>query len=88
MVDLLCGIGKTAERGANASSQTAVRENLVRNILGPNSGVRLILAIDGERAVGLASIALLYPAPKEQGQLFMKELYVLSEHRETGLAVH
>jgi ribosomal protein S18 acetylase RimI-like enzyme len=71
--------------GSNASSREAVRSNLVKNILGPKSGVRLVVALDGLRVAGLAAISLLYPAPKERAQLFMKELYVHSSDRGRGV---
>lgn len=71
--------------GSNASSRQAVRMNLVQNILGPNSGVRLVVAHDGSRVAGLAAISLLFPAPKERAQLFMKELYVHSSYRGNGV---
>jgi GNAT superfamily N-acetyltransferase len=71
--------------GPNASTLDTVRANLVSNILGPNSGVRLVLAVEGSQVVGMAAISLLYPAPKEKGQLFMKELYVHSHHRGAGI---
>jgi ribosomal protein S18 acetylase RimI-like enzyme len=71
--------------GGDASSREAVRANLVENILGANSGVRLVVALQDNRVVGLAAISLLYPAPKEQAQLFMKELYVHSLHRGAGV---
>ena len=67
--------------GDNVSTRSAVRANLVERILGPNSGVTLVVALAGARAVGLAAISILYPAPKERGQLFMKELYVHSDCR-------
>ncbi len=67
--------------GENASARSAVRTNLIERILGPNSGVTLVVALSGARAVGLAAISILYPAPKERGQLFMKELYVHSDCR-------
>jgi GNAT superfamily N-acetyltransferase len=71
--------------GANASTRDAVKANLVDNILGPDSSVRLVTAWLREQVVGLAAVALLYPAPKERGQMFMKELYVLSSHRGQGI---
>ena len=67
--------------GSNASSREAVHLNLTEKILGPKSGVQLVVAVDDSRVVGVAAISLLYPAPKEQAQLFMKELYVHSSHR-------
>jgi GNAT superfamily N-acetyltransferase len=71
--------------GANASSLEVVRANLVTNILGTHSGVRLVVAIIHRRVVGVATVSLLYPAPKERAQLFMKELYVLSAERGAGI---
>jgi len=69
----------------NVSTRSAVRANLIERILGPNSGVTLVVALSGARAVGLAAISILYPAPKERGQLFMKELYVHSDFRGGGI---
>ena len=84
VADLLCDMS-IHYNGANASERTVVRQNLVQHILGADSGVMLVVASDASRAIGLASISLLYPAPKEQGQLFMKELYVVSDRRAKGI---
>ncbi len=69
----------------NVSTREAVRANLVQRILGPHSGVQLILALAGARAIGVAAVSILYPAPKERGQLFMKELYVHAGYRSAGV---
>jgi GNAT superfamily N-acetyltransferase len=69
----------------NVSSRDVIKANLVENILGPDSGVHLVIASEASRAIGLATISLLYPAPKERGQLFMKELYVVSDKRGAGV---
>jgi GNAT superfamily N-acetyltransferase len=71
--------------GENASSRAAILRNLTDNILGPDSGVRIVVAAEEHRVVGLAMISILYPAPKERGQLFMKELYVVSDARSAGM---
>jgi GNAT superfamily N-acetyltransferase len=71
--------------GESASSRETVRTNLISSILGPNSGVRVVVAAEGAQIVGMAAISMLYPAPKEQAQLFMKELYVLSTKRGVGI---
>lgn len=71
--------------GDNASERTAIQANLVERVLGPDSGVKLLLASVDGRVVGMASVALLYPAPKEYGQLQMKELYVVSDYRSHGV---
>jgi GNAT superfamily N-acetyltransferase len=70
--------------GENASPRETVGRNLIENILGPDSDVRIVVAVDDGRVVGVATISLLYPAPKERAQLFMKELYVVSDFRHRG----
>lgn len=71
--------------GEHASPRSRVRENLITNILGKDSGVRMVVALEADLVVGIAMISLLYPAPKERAQLFMKELYVASTHRSAGI---
>ncbi|WP_416762631.1 GNAT family N-acetyltransferase [Roseateles sp. So40a] len=67
--------------GTNAPPRDVIERNLRDRILGPDSDVRLVVAIEDGVVQGVAAISLLYPAPKERGQLFMKELYVHSDHR-------
>ena len=62
-----------------------VRKNLIENVLGADSDVRVVVAMSGERVIGVAMISILYPARKERGQLFMKELYVVSGCRSQGM---
>lgn len=71
--------------GDNASSHDVVKANLLTNILGKHSDVRIVVAQADGRVVGLAMISVLYPAPKERAQLFMKELYVRSDFRSEGV---
>lgn len=71
--------------GNNASSRDVVRRNLINNILGTESDVRIVVALAGTRVVGIAMISILYPAQKERAQLFMKELYVVEDCRSQGL---
>jgi hypothetical protein len=59
----------------------AVHQNFVTNSLGRYSGVRVVVAGGGGAAAGIATISLLYPALKEHGQLFMKDLYVGEQWR-------
>src|SRR5207247_9994774 len=84
VVDLLHDMSVHYNRD-NASSRDVVKANLIDNILGPDSGVRLVIASEASRAIGLTAISLLYPAPKERRQLFMKELYVVSDKRGAGV---
>jgi GNAT superfamily N-acetyltransferase len=66
VVDLLHEMSGHYNEG-RASDKELIRANLVDGILGHLSGVRLLLALESERAVGLASIAILYPAVREMG---------------------
>jgi GNAT superfamily N-acetyltransferase len=70
--------------GENASTREIVGRNLIENILGPDSDVRIVVAVDDGHVVGVAMISILYPAPKERAELFMKELYVVSDRRLQG----
>lgn len=71
--------------GANASPRDVVFRNLLQNILGPHSDVRIVVARAEDRVIGVAMISILYPAPKERAQLFMKELYVAADWRSQGV---
>jgi predicted N-acetyltransferase YhbS len=84
LADLLCDMSRHYN-GDNASSRAVVRQNLVDNILGSDSHVRIVVAVDETRVVGAAMISLMYPAPKERAQLFMKELYVAADARSCGI---
>jgi len=70
--------------GDEASTREVIRRNLIDNILGTDSDVRIVVALAGARVVGIATISILYPAPKERAQLFMKELYVAVDCRSQG----
>ena len=71
--------------GDNSSSRKNISRNLNENILADRSGVELILAVDQGKSVGMAAISLLYPAPKETAQLFIKELFVLPDCHSKGI---
>jgi GNAT superfamily N-acetyltransferase len=53
-------------------------------VLAPGSCEIAVAEQDG-RAVGLATFAVLYPAPGPGGQLFMKDLFALAEARGQGV---
>jgi GNAT superfamily N-acetyltransferase len=71
--------------GDDASAREIVERNLLDNILGPDSDVRIVVAIADHCVIGVAMISIMYPAPKERAQLFMNELYVASDHRSQGV---
>lgn len=71
-------------------SRDDVRANLLDNLLGPASPVRLLVATDADGTVtGLAAVALFHslvdPSPSRRGQLLMKELYVREAWRGRGV---
>lgn len=74
--------------GAAAPARAVMAEHVRRNILGGPHGVPgceiAIAEIDG-KAVGLATFAILYPAPGPAGQLFMKDLFTVTEARGRGI---
>lgn len=70
----------------NASpDKEAVRRALAEDVLGEDSGVRIVVVKDGAHIAGFATISILYPAPGFRGQLFMKDLYVCSNWRNRGI---
>lgn len=71
--------------GENAASRAVMREHVLRDILGPESGVRIVVAKEGSEVAGLATISLLYPAPEAKGQLFLKDLYTCANWRGRGV---
>jgi ribosomal protein S18 acetylase RimI-like enzyme len=70
--------------GAAAPSRAAMAEHVRRNILGARSCEIAVAELDGKPA-GLATFAVLYPAPGPAGQLFMKDLFILAEARGRGV---
>src|SRR3954469_16258664 len=68
--------------GPGAPSRAAIAEHISRDVL--PSGCEVIIAECDERAVGLATFAVLYPGPGIGGQLTMKDLFVRDEARGTG----
>lgn len=71
--------------GHAAPNTDTVRLALANEILGDDSGVRLVVARNGNQIAGFATISILYPAPGLKGQLFMKDLYVCSAWRGQGI---
>jgi len=70
--------------GAAAPSQAAMARHVDEAVLAFRS-CEIALAERAGRAVGLATFAVLYPAPGLGGQLFMKDLFALAEARGQGV---
>lgn len=71
--------------GDAAPAEPVVAANLRERVLAPGSSVRVAVAHDAGRVAGLATFAILYPAPGAQGQLFMKDLFVRAAWRGQGV---
>jgi GNAT superfamily N-acetyltransferase len=70
--------------GAAAPSRVAMARHVEEAVLAFRS-CEIALAEREGRAVGLATFAVLYPAPGLGGQLFMKDLFALAEMRGRGV---
>jgi GNAT superfamily N-acetyltransferase len=70
--------------GAAAPSRVAMARHVEEAVLAFRS-CEIALAEREGRAVGLATFAVLYPAPGLGGQLFMQDLFALAEMRGQGV---
>lgn len=71
-------------QGDDAPSADRIRRYVKDEVLADSSAVELALALDGDTPVGLAAFAVLHPGPGATGQLYLKELFVLEQHRGKG----
>jgi GNAT superfamily N-acetyltransferase len=67
--------------GDRGATHKEIESSLKNGMLGPESGVRVLVAIEAEEVAGLATFTLLYPAPEQRGQLFKKDLFVRERWR-------
>ncbi|MDE2140879.1 MAG: GNAT family N-acetyltransferase [Elusimicrobia bacterium] len=68
-----------------APSRAEISEYVRRALFQPQCGVQVVLAREGDLPLGIATFAVLYPAPGMTGQLFMKDLFTVSEARGKGV---
>jgi GNAT superfamily N-acetyltransferase len=66
---------------AKAETSAYVKKSLFR----PRYGVQVALALEDGHPLGIATFAILYPAPGMSGQLYMKDLFTVSEARGKGV---
>ncbi|MFT5116961.1 MAG: GNAT superfamily N-acetyltransferase [Kiritimatiellia bacterium] len=69
----------------NASDSKTVANNLKDNVLADGSAMDVVLAYCDQRVCGLAAYTIMYPATKETGQLFLKELFINPEYTRKGI---
>ncbi|MEM9463722.1 MAG: GNAT family N-acetyltransferase [Actinomycetota bacterium] len=71
--------------GEDAPSRAAIDQHVRGSVLGPRSGVDIVLALRAGSPVGIATFSVLYPAPENRGQLFMKDLFTTADARGDGV---
>lgn len=69
----------------NASDVETIADNLKHNILADGSAMNIVLAYFEQRVCGLAAYTIMYPATKETGQLFLKELFISADVTRKGI---
>jgi GNAT superfamily N-acetyltransferase len=69
----------------NATDSGTVANNLKHNILADGSAMDVVLAYCEQRVCGLAAYTIMYPATKETGQLFLKELFISPDYARKGI---
>ncbi len=66
--------------------KSALREKITKKFADDLSSQKLIVALDCEQVVGLATMAELFPAVDDTTQLFLKDLFVIKDYRRRGIA--
>lgn len=83
-----------SETDVPSAEQT--RSYVKDSVLAKGSGVEIALVFEGRTPIGMATFAILHPGPNATGQLYLKELFIVEQHRGKGagralmkfLAVH
>ena len=71
--------------GDQAHQRGEIEGYVRRNLFQPHCGVKVALAKEGRAPLGIATFAILYPAPNLTGQLFLKDLFTIREARKKGV---
>ena len=71
--------------GAGSSNLDEVKKYLERQVFASHSGVRVVVAKENNQILGVATFAVLYPAPELRGQIYMKDLFTARSVRGKGV---
>ncbi|BCL69246.1 hypothetical protein TUMSATVNIG1_11890 [Vibrio nigripulchritudo] len=71
----------------NAASCDELENYLVNQVFSDFSGVRVVAAYEGSQVLGFATFTVMYPAPTLAGQMYMKDLFVSSQSRGSGVGL-
>lgn len=68
-----------------APTKTQISEYVRRVLFNEQCAVQVVIAREPGKPLGIATFAILYPAPGMTGQLFMKDLFTVEEARGKGV---
>ena len=71
--------------GEAAPERATMRAQVLGTILGPKAGCDIAVAVSEGRVLGLATFAVLYPAPELGGNMYMRDLFTVGEARGQGV---
>ncbi|CCN37581.1 putative Acyl-CoA N-acyltransferase [Vibrio nigripulchritudo SO65] len=71
----------------NAASSDELENYLVNQVFSDFSGVRVVAAYKDSQVLGFATFTVMYPAPTLAGQMYMKDLFVSSQSRGSGVGL-
>ena len=71
--------------GEAAPERAVLRAQVLGTVLGSKASCDIAVAVREGRVLGLATFAVLYPAPELGGNLFMKDLFTVGEARSQGV---
>ncbi|MEL6115895.1 GNAT family N-acetyltransferase [Photobacterium sp. SP02] len=73
--------------GDKAASESELVNYLSQQVFSEHSGVKVVAAFDNDKVVGFATYAMMFPAPKLSGQMYMKDLFVSASARGKGVGL-
>ena len=68
-----------------ASAKEEIKNYVEKNFFQPHCGVQVVLAKEGEEALGIATFSILYPGPDGGGQMYLKDLFTTEASRGKGV---
>tara|TARA_Y100001956_G_scaffold22734_1_gene22377 strand:- start:890 stop:1318 length:429 start_codon:yes stop_codon:yes gene_type:complete len=71
----------------DAASREDLERYLVDKVFSEYSGIKVIAVYQHDIILGFATFAVLFPAPKLSGQMYMKDLFVSAQARGKGIGL-
>lgn len=73
--------------GELRTTEAELEGYLTECVFSDHSGINVVAAYENSVVIGFATYSILYPAPKQSGQMYMKELFVSSSARGKGVGL-